>query len=227
MATRGEIPKLFSVLGTAYPRYALSGAKLAPAVEVWHEPLGDLDFGLLEAAACQHCTTSQWFPSLAEIRTAALDLMEPAGLFKSAGEAWEEVRLALSRGEHGYRKGHYAWSSELVERAFRGIGGWHCFSQALMDSVATDRAHFIRAYNELVEREERAQRESPVIRAYRQAVLGDGATEDRSKRPRMIAVDVEEERRLLAGGQTSEVEKKTSEVVEGLARRWRMPAEDS
>jgi hypothetical protein len=40
---------------------------------------------------------------------------------KTAGEAWEEVRLALSRGEHGYRKGCYEWSSPLVERADRMV----------------------------------------------------------------------------------------------------------
>jgi hypothetical protein len=109
-------------------------------------------------------------------------------------------RLALSRGEHGYRKGQYAWSSELVQRAFNGVGGRHYFNHALIDSAMADRAHFTRIYNELLEREEKARREAPAVAAYRRAMSGDGPAEDRSKRPRVIAVDVEEERRLPAAG---------------------------
>ena len=128
MASRAEITELLGILGVAYPRNALDEKALRQAVPVWHQLLGDLDFGLLEAAAQMHCTASPWFPSIAEIRTLALDLLQAPGSLKTAGEAWEEVRLALSRGEHGYRKGYYEWSSPLVERAFSCVGGWYYFN---------------------------------------------------------------------------------------------------
>ena len=191
MADRTEIAKLLGIFGVAYPRHALSASQLAQAVPVWEMLLGDLDFGLLEAAAHKHCTTSQWFPSIAEIRSLALDMLRLPGAVKTAGEAWEEVRLALSRGEHGYRKGHYAWSSALVERAFNGVGGWQYFNTALMETAMADRAHFMRIYGELVERSERERREAPAVTAYRRMLLGDGAAEEGARRARMIGVEVD------------------------------------
>jgi hypothetical protein len=79
-----------------------------------------------------------------------------------------------------------------VERAFNGVGGWGYFNQALVDSAMADRAHFMRIYNELLEREEKARREAPVVAAYRRALL-EGST------------------------QTSEVEKKTSPLLAGCS----------
>jgi hypothetical protein len=81
----------------------------------------------------------------------------------SAGDAWKEVPPALSRGEHGYRKGHYRWSSELVERAFNGVGGWGYFNQALIDSAMADRAHFMRIYNDPLERADKARPSVPAL----------------------------------------------------------------
>jgi len=205
----------------------------------WHAILGDLPSEVLGLAVKELASSGrEFFPPAGVVRQTAIGLLGAAATAKTAGEAWEEVRLALSRGEHGYRKGYYEWSSELVERAFNGIGGWQYFNEALMDSVMADRAHFMRVYGELLEREERERREIPAVTEYRRMLLGDAGRADRSKRPRMIAVDVEEERRRLAGGgngaerqrllgpggEGAEEERpgEAAAVVKNLAEGWRM-----
>jgi hypothetical protein len=118
---------------------------VAQLARQWYTILGDLPAELLSLAVKQ-LGSSDWefFPPAGVVRQAALDLIPGPGGGKSAGDAWEGVRRALSRGEYGYRKGEYQWSSELVERAFNGVGGWAYFNQALIDSVMADRAHFVR-----------------------------------------------------------------------------------
>jgi hypothetical protein len=197
MASREEIADMLQVLHALYPHTSpipkgLSkerfAEKVAGLAQPWHAILGDLPAELLTLAVKQLGSSDrEFFPPAGVVRQAAVDLMPAPGGGKSAGEAWEEVRRALSRGEHGYRDGQYRWSSELVERAFNGVGGWHYFNQALIDSAMADRAHFMRIYNDLLARADRARREAPEVAAYRRALL-EGST------------------------QTSEVEKKTSEV---------------
>jgi hypothetical protein len=253
VATREDVGELLQVLHALYPHSSpiakgLSEDSLAEAVarlaRPWHAILGDLPADLLTLAVKQLGSSDrEFFPPAGVVRQAALDLIPGPGDGKSAGEAWEEVRLALSRGEHGYHRGYYEWSSDLVERAFNGVGGWHYFRQALAESVMADRAHFMRIYSELLEREEKARREAPAVVAYRRAMLGHDGREDRSKRPRMIAVDVEEERRRLAAGEeqpeaqdpvgpgeaeaaVGERPEAVARAVQGLASRWRMPDDD-
>jgi hypothetical protein len=208
VAIRGEVAKALAALRAAYPRQTITAKQYREMIKLWTEILEDVPGeALMVAVKAWISGDSPWMPSVGQVRQAALDLAPRTGAPKTAGDAWEEVRRALGRGEHGYRKGHYRWSGELVERAFDGVGGWRYFNQALIDSVMADRAHFMRIYNDLLEREEKARREAPVVAAYRRALLA----------------------------QASEVEKKTTEVVceeeqpvdlsraiGGLAARWRL-----
>ena len=196
MATRDDVARAITALRAAFPKQTITGRQFDEMVSVWSEILEDIaGEPLMMAVKAWISGDTPWLPSVGQLRRMALEMVPGGAGAKTAGEAWEEVRLALSRGEHGYRKGHYAWSSALVERAFNCVGGWQYFNTALMDSVMADRAHFMRAYGELVERDERERREPPAVTAYRRMLLGGGAAEEGVRRPRRIGVEVGEEER--------------------------------
>jgi hypothetical protein len=169
--TKAQISQILGVLGVVYRRQALTTQELKLAVPVWHELLGDLDFHLLKAAVHAHCTTSKWFPSVAELRQAAHDLVAPAAEAVTAGEAWAEVKRAIRLGQHRFQDGQARWSSPLVEAAFNALGGWNYFRTALTDDEMADRAHFTRAYEGLQRRQHDQARMHPAARRFRQGYL--------------------------------------------------------
>lgn len=167
MTSKSQISQILGVLGVAYRRQAMTTEQIKLAVPVWHELLGDLDFGLLKTAVQQHCSNSQWFPSVAELRQAAFDLLETKAERITPGEAWAEVKRAISTGRHHFASGEATWSSPLVEKAFRAIGGWSYFCYALTSAEMSDRARFMQAIEDLRVRDRQERRMLPEIRAYR------------------------------------------------------------
>lgn len=161
------IPQVLGILGVAYPRQALSKEKFRLAVPVWHELLGDLDFGLLKTAVQRHCSTSKWFPSVAELRQAAFELLETEADRVTPAEAWAEAKRAISLGRHRFASGEASWSSPLVEKAFRAMGGWSYFRHARITAEMSDRARFMQAIDDLRVRDRQERRMLPAIRAFR------------------------------------------------------------
>jgi hypothetical protein len=169
--TKAQMGQILGVLGVVYRRQALTTQELKLAVPVWHELLGDLDFDLLKAAVHAHCASSKWFPSVAELRQAAYDLVAADAEGVTAGEAWREVRRALRLGCHRFQSGEAGWSSPLVEAAFNALGGWNYFRAALAEDEMADRAHFTRAFEALQRRQRDQARMHPAARRFRQEYL--------------------------------------------------------
>jgi hypothetical protein len=169
--TKAQIGQILGILGVVYRRQALTTQELKLAVPVWHELLGDLDFDLLKAAVHAHCAGSKWFPSVAELRQAAYDLVAAGADGVTAGEAWGEVRRAIALGGHRFQSGEAGWSSPLVEAAFNALGGWSYFRTALADDEMADRAHFTRAFEALQRRQRDLDRMHPAVRRFRQRYL--------------------------------------------------------
>lgn len=94
-------------------------------------------------------TTAPCFPSSAELRQGASGLAATPDQGTTAGEAWQEVKRAISLGQHRFESGLAHWSSPLVEDAFNAVGGWAFFRSALVKNEASDRAYFARAYEQL------------------------------------------------------------------------------
>jgi hypothetical protein len=138
MATEQEILKALTVLASAYPKFDLPDA----TIRIYQRLLSDLDFDLLKAATLQCATTNTFFPAVAEIRAAAVELKAMAEGIPSEIEAWGEVldqmRKVGSRCVPDF-------SHPLVAQVVRQMG-W--INLCLSENQISDRARFIEAYSQ-------------------------------------------------------------------------------
>lgn len=136
MATDAEIHKALTLLAAAYPRFDLPEA----TIKVYQRLLADLDFDLLKAATLQCATLCKFFPTVAEIRDAAVELSTMAEGIPSDIEAWGEINREIQRVHHD---GRPEFSHPLIEQIVRDLG-WR--SLCLSDNQIADRARFMDAY---------------------------------------------------------------------------------
>ena len=189
MISKAQITQILGILGVAYRRQAMTEKDLLVAVPIWHDLLSDLDFDLLRAAVQNHCTSSKWFPSVAELRDAAFELAESDADKITPGEAWAEVKSAIAAGSSAYYSKSRTWSSPLVEKAFCAIGGWDYYRYALSSAEPADRARFIEAFQDLRTRGRQQGRMLPQLQAFREQrhlALKSRKTESASHVPAII-----------------------------------------
>jgi hypothetical protein len=163
---------------------------MAPLTRHWPEPtpeqwldyraiLGHLAPEVLAAAVLKVMATHVYptFPKPAVILGAANEVQVPC--LRSGAEAWGDVQTAIKR--HGrYHPptgiggsldvGNYDWTFKdpKVLALVKSLGWLYlCESE---DGMA-DRAHFIKAYEQMQERADEALRELPAVADVRQAVL--------------------------------------------------------
>lgn len=125
------------------------------AAAVWSRALADLPFEATQQAILMLVRTHKFRPSIAEIRQAVLELVDP---LPTAEEAWEEARQA-ARTFSPYHGGIlHEWSHPLIERAARVVG---IETMAYSEEPTVIAAQFRRVYESLREREQiRRQQES-------------------------------------------------------------------
>lgn len=138
------ITEVLAVLVSAYPN-----VKLAPAtVSVYERILSEIPVEALEAATLQHIASSRFFPTVAELREAALELAAPSFQHLTPEEAWGVVRLAFGKfGQYRTPK----FDDPLILKAVNQLG-WVELCQS--DNQVADRAHFMKIYQSLLEREQ-------------------------------------------------------------------------
>ena len=130
MASDDTVKTVVRHILTAYPkeRAKLGADEIRSMFEVWPQYLNDLDDTLLLAAVQEHITHSQWLPSIAEIRAAAVSLMRQASPARqSAIDAWGDVMTfpaAAIKGE-GVRETF----RELMRQLYRSMGQHHSFGE--------------------------------------------------------------------------------------------------
>lgn len=167
MAGHETITRMIVILSAAYPRFEVT----ADTGRVYAELLGDLSDDLLLAAARHHAATSKWFPSVAELREATMDLASRAAGIRTAEEAWKQVMLAVQRhGWYGEMAPGGGWQvprmlSDLERHAVDALGGWRAVCHS--ENAAADRAHFLRIYGNLLQRK---QQEAMMLPDVRQAI---------------------------------------------------------
>lgn len=137
MASKQEIIKALTVLAAAYPRFELPQA----TVEIYTRLLVDLDFDTLKAATLHCATVHKFFPTVAEIRAAAVELQTMAEGIPSESEAWGEVVKQIQAvGSYGKPK----FSHPLIEDVVRQLG-W--INLCMSENQTADRARFMDAYS--------------------------------------------------------------------------------
>lgn len=170
-----QAQKLVVVLVTHFPAFMakLTREQQEATQAGYRRFLLDLDYDLANAAIERAIATSKFFPTIAEIRAAAL--ATAVGPKRAGGEAWEDVRKAIGRWGMNRTPGvEFQFADPLVARCVQALGwGALCMSE----NATADRARFIELYDEVTttERTEVIVRTLPGQSAYKPA-LPSGTT---------------------------------------------------
>lgn len=90
-----ETSTVLAMIRGSYPRQKIS----KDAMRAYSLMLGDLDFGAVKRAVVEHVASSEWFPSIAELRQLATESQSAAPDFD---EAWALVTAEIRRiGSYG------------------------------------------------------------------------------------------------------------------------------
>ena len=156
MATEREIAGVLGVLSATYPTFELR----EQTVEVYCQLLADVPLEALRAAAKQHIAGCRFFPTVSELRGLARRIRNGLARRPTALEAWQEVKEHMLRGDLRVRP---EFSNPITDRVIRSMGWW--YNLCLSENGMADRAHFLRAYDELAQREEEDALLLPEVRA--------------------------------------------------------------
>lgn len=154
MANRVDVLRVLRVLSAAYPQFEVRDAQ----IDVYCVVLADLPAHVLAAAAIQHISSSKWFPTVAELRDCAVELMRNEAGLPTAAAAWGEVKRQIAAvGTYGSPK----FTDPITARVV-GYLGWR--SLCLSQQETADRARFMDAYAVEMRREAAQARMLPQIR---------------------------------------------------------------
>lgn len=158
MATEKDIAGIVAQLSAAYPNWNVTPF----TVEVYYQDLKDIPSEELFMAA-QNCRSEagrKFAPSVGELRGAVMELRRASMNIPSAYDAWQEVLRGMLE-----RIGYDApeWSNPLVAKAVKSLG-WR--NLCMSENQTADRARFIQAYEQLMERAEKEQMLIPEVREY-------------------------------------------------------------
>jgi hypothetical protein len=156
MATEIEILSVLKILGDVYPSFKLTNT----AIELYIELLTDIQARVLEKSALDHISRSSFFPSIAELRQAAFKLVESIHPQPTEYEAWSEVQAEIRRvGYCGKPEFADPIAAKVVEQL-----GWR--NLCTSDNQVSDRAHFIQAYQVLVEKARSSTQRLPAVNEF-------------------------------------------------------------
>lgn len=143
---KGEIAKLLAVLAASYAKFEVDDIK----VQVWHEMLGDLDYGIANMAVKKLIAQNTFPPGIAEVRKAAAEIMNPNSV--TGSEAWGEVERAIRA--YGYYRETEALASmnPRVAKVVKYIG-WR--EICLNDEPGVVRGQFLKMYQQVAERDQK------------------------------------------------------------------------
>jgi hypothetical protein len=140
MATKDEISKALLLLAGAYPNFALPNE----SISIYQRLLADMDFDLLKAATIHCASMLKFFPTVAEIRSTAVELKSSAEGIPSPDEAWgtvlEEIRNVGHLKAPTFK---HEFIASVVQRF-----GWR--NLCMSENATADRARFIDAYSNMV-----------------------------------------------------------------------------
>ena len=131
----------------------LKGAYTSPnslpdkeSIAVWYEMLKDIPYEVLSLSVQMHIATSQYPPTIAEIRSGCADILT-AELDHWTG-AWSKVLDAVSK--YGLTTGREAMEQfdEITAEAVRRVGYWAICNS---ENISVERANFRTAYEQLIE----------------------------------------------------------------------------
>lgn len=155
-----RIAHILGMLVVAYP----SGLITDETTTLYTRMLSDIDPTVLETAVLQHIATSRFFPTVAELREAAMKIASPACQHPTSAEAWGEVKGQMRKvGWCGH-----PWFSDPLIYKIVAIFGWQELCGSENDEA--DRAHFMQMYQTSLEREKQDAELLPQTRTLRDEI---------------------------------------------------------
>lgn len=124
--------------------------------KLYVELLQDIDADRLEATAKYHMAQSPWFPKVSELREGAAALT--LGAIQPAIEAWGEVEQQMVRVGHVAKPEFSSVVTGIVVKSM----GWK--NLCMSENGMADRAHFLKAYEQVAQREQSERVMLPEIR---------------------------------------------------------------
>jgi hypothetical protein len=138
MASYETISKILMIAVAAYPRFDLK----PETVRVYLSMLLDIPDEYLQGSVITHIARSPFFPTVADLRTIALEQMGSAKCQLSGMDAWREVEDQIRMVGHA---GTPTFQNQVVERLVHAMG-WQNLCRS--ENHISDRAHFLRAYEQ-------------------------------------------------------------------------------
>ncbi len=198
MATAKKVREIWTALNLAFPYFAKErdNHEILQALHLYEQMLADIDGSALEAAALSHIAGSRFFPTIAELRMAAVKATQPRRELPL--EAWSTVlameheewpgrytyfTYTITDGSHTGESGGYhqenmmsepTFVNPLTQQVVRMLGGWRKIMAS--DCPAAERARFIEAYQALADRERDDALALPESRGLRQLRAGTPAS---------------------------------------------------
>jgi len=167
MATPIDIEQMLIIIMAALPSAKVRG----DTSEIYYQLLKDLPADLLRVSVLEVLSTWGWsyLPPPAAIRKAALGLQEQSLGLLTGGEAWSAVARTIR--EFGWYREEQAEKSlgPLVWDCVQALGGWSVLCQS--ENQVADRAHFLKIYDQHVDRERKHLSQLPEVRAANAAII--------------------------------------------------------
>ena len=88
--TKKDTVKMFAMMQEVYPKSMFQYTE--QTIVVWHEMLSDLDYDMVIAAIKKHAITDEWPPSIAHIRGACVDIVNPQ---IDVSTAWNQLWMLV------------------------------------------------------------------------------------------------------------------------------------
>lgn len=138
------------VIAALKSNYRNFGVETKEQMAFWYDMLKDIDYPVLELAVKKLISEMVYPPTIADIRRAVVETKEISPL--DAASAWGEVKDAI-RYFGSYRKEDALKSlSPITSKVVQSMG-WQ--ELCLSENQMADRAHFIRLYENAVDRQKK------------------------------------------------------------------------
>lgn len=143
---KNEVVDLLGIVTANFPR--LQEKEMKPTAVLWEMSLSDMPYEVAKKAIIKVLSTNKFFPTVAEIRAAAVEMTQPRGM--DAMEAWHKITEAIRK--YGYTRQEEGLSSlpndvrQMAERF-----GWR--ELCLNENPDTLRAQFRMAWDQASKRQ--------------------------------------------------------------------------
>lgn len=145
--TKVDVAKLLTMIAAMYPRFEITDFK----IELWFDMIADIPFIVAQTALKKVMMESEFPPTVAQLRKAAVEITTPASEIMDAGQAWGEVQRAISKWGWPEPEKAYAMMSPLTMQVVKQLS-WQ--EICMCEESGVIRGQFMKMYNTLQARKD-------------------------------------------------------------------------